>query len=49
MDILACPKCKGDLYIKGDKLICIKCNLSYETEDGIAQLIIDKGKSDVGT
>jgi len=32
LDILACPKCKGDIYLNnsGDGLICDSCKLLYE-------------------
>ncbi len=49
LEILVCPKCKGDLYIKDDKLICEKCKLGYKTDGRIAQLIIDNGELDEGT
>lgn len=29
MEVLACPKCKGDVSAKGSFLICEKCGLAY--------------------
>lgn len=49
LEILVCPKCKGDLYVESNKLICKKCKLGYKTDGGIAQLIIDNGELDEGT
>lgn len=44
LDILACPKCKGDIYLnkKGDGLICDACKLMYEIKDDIPIMLIDE-------
>jgi uncharacterized protein YbaR (Trm112 family) len=44
LDILACPKCKGDIYLNetGDGLICDKCKLLYEIKDDIPIMLIDE-------
>jgi len=34
MDILACPKCKGDVKEKGMFIVCEKCKLAYPVLDG---------------
>ncbi len=46
LDILACPKCKGDLEYdeKRDILICKKDNIYYEVKNNIPILLIDKAK-----
>ncbi len=46
LDILACPKCKGDLRLteKGDGLICDKCRLLYEIKDDIPIMLIEEAK-----
>ncbi|MDI6826287.1 MAG: Trm112 family protein [Candidatus Aenigmarchaeota archaeon] len=33
MDILACPKCKGDVEEKGMFILCKKCELAYPVLD----------------
>jgi len=47
LDILACPKCKGDLTLTdaGDGLICQACRLLYEIKDDIPIMLIDEAKS----
>ena len=47
LDILCCPKCKYDLECieKDQKLICHKCKLSYDIEDGIPIMLVDKAVS----
>jgi uncharacterized protein YbaR (Trm112 family) len=46
LDILACPKCKGDIYLNeaGNGLICDKCRLLYEIRDDIPIMLIDEAK-----
>ncbi|MCD6472415.1 Trm112 family protein [Candidatus Aerophobetes bacterium] len=44
LKILACPICKGELILKGDKLICLKCKKYYPIKDGIPIMIIDEAK-----
>jgi uncharacterized protein YbaR (Trm112 family) len=47
LDILACPKCKGDIYLtkEDDGLICDTCKLLYEIKDDIPIMLIDEAKS----
>lgn len=44
LEILACPKCKGDLELtaKQDGLICRACKLLYRIEDDIPIMLIDE-------
>jgi uncharacterized protein YbaR (Trm112 family) len=44
LDILACPKCKGNIYLndKADGLICETCRLMYPIKDGIPVMLIDE-------
>lgn len=46
LDILACPKCKGDLELTetGDGLICQACRLKYEIKDDIPIMLIDEAE-----
>ena len=46
LDILACPKCKGDIYLNdaGDGLSCDKCKLLYEIKNDIPIMLIDEAK-----
>ena len=47
LEILACPKCKGDLeYDKeNEKLICNNCRLIYRIEDDIPIMLIDEAQA----
>jgi len=44
LEILACPKCRGDLHLTkdGDGLVCESCKLKYPIKDGIPVMLIDE-------
>jgi uncharacterized protein YbaR (Trm112 family) len=44
LEILACPQCKGDIYLNEteDGLICDACRLIYEIKDDIPIMLIDE-------
>jgi len=46
LEILACPKCKGDIHLNSaeDGLICDNCKLMYEIRDDIPIMLIDEAK-----
>ncbi len=46
LEILACPKCKGDIYLNEteDGLICDTCRLMYDIKDDIPIMLIDEAK-----
>jgi len=47
LNILACPKCKGEIYLNEteDGLICDQCKLLYEIRDGIPIMLIEEAKN----
>jgi uncharacterized protein len=47
LDILACPKCKGELHLtdKQDGLICNACKLRYPIKDDIPIMLIDEAEA----
>jgi uncharacterized protein len=44
LDILCCPKCKGDIRLNEteDGLICDACQLMYPIKDEIPIMLIDE-------
>ena len=46
LEILVCPKCKGELEYREDEnaLLCHQCRLRYTVEDGIPVMLIDEAK-----
>lgn len=46
LEILACPKCKGEVFLNDNKdgLVCEKCKLVYEIREDIPVMLIDEAK-----
>jgi uncharacterized protein YbaR (Trm112 family) len=46
LDILACPKCKGELRLtdQHDGLVCEACKLRYPIKDDIPIMLIDEAE-----
>ncbi len=46
LNIMACPKCKGDIHLneQEDGLICDNCKLLYEIRDDIPIMLIEEAK-----
>lgn len=46
LDILACPKCKGEVTLteKKDGLVCKNCKLLYEIREDIPIMLIDEAR-----
>lgn len=44
LDILACPKCKGEIHLNEsqDGLVCEACRLLYPIKDDIPIMLIDE-------
>lgn len=51
LEILVCPKCKGELEYRsqeeeqGEALLCHACRLRYAVEDEIPIMLIDEAES----
>ncbi len=41
LEILACPKCKGDVNEEGKFLTCSKCKLAYPVLDTVPDMLIE--------
>jgi uncharacterized protein YbaR (Trm112 family) len=46
-EILACPKCKGDLEFREEegRILCLRCRLAYEIRDGIPVMLVEEAKA----
>jgi len=44
LDILVCPKCKGELALtdRKDALVCETCALAYPIKDDIPVMLVDE-------
>ena len=47
LDILACPKCKGEIRITEEKdgLVCESCRLKYPIKDDIPVMLIEEAEA----
>jgi uncharacterized protein YbaR (Trm112 family) len=47
LDILVCPKCKGQIYMdeSQNNIICDNCRLRYEIRDDIPIMLIEQAHS----
>lgn len=47
MEIIACPKCKGDVKLKKDEkeIICHNCRLKFPVEDDIPNMLLEEAES----
>jgi uncharacterized protein len=46
LEILVCPKCKGELEYRADadELACNACRLRYEVRDDIPIMLVDEAR-----
>lgn len=46
LKILACPKCKTEVELKGNRIVCVNpdCGLKYPIRDGIPIMLIDEAE-----
>lgn len=44
LKILACPACKADVELKGNRIVCTKCGRRYPIRDGIPIMLIEEAE-----
>ncbi len=44
LDVLACPACKGDVQLKDNKIICLKCKRKYPIKNGIPIMLVEEAE-----
>jgi uncharacterized protein YbaR (Trm112 family) len=46
LEILVCPKCKGNLEYRPEEqiLACLACGLGYPVEDDIPVMLVDEAR-----
>lgn len=45
LEILACPLCKTEVRLEGDRIICSACGRRYPIRDGIPVMLIDEAEA----
>ena len=48
LEILACPACKTDVRLDGDRLICVQCGRRYPIRDGIPVMLVEEAEKPRG-
>jgi uncharacterized protein YbaR (Trm112 family) len=45
-EILACPRCKGDLEFREEdaEIRCLACRLAFRIDDGIPVMLLDEAR-----
>jgi len=51
LEILACPKCRSEVKLEGDRIVCTnpQCGLRYPVRDDIPVMLIDEAEPPVAT
>ena len=44
LEILACPACKTEVKLQGDRLVCVQCGRRYPIRDGIPVMLIEEAE-----
>ncbi len=44
LDILACPLCKADVRMEGDRIVCAKCGRRYPIRDDIPVMLVEEAE-----
>lgn len=44
-EILACPRCKGELADASGEIVCPGCRLAFPIRDGIVVLLVEEARS----
>jgi len=48
LDILACPACRAEVRLEGDRIVCTSCRRRYPVRDGIPVLLVDEAETPSG-
>jgi len=45
LDILACPACRADVRLEGDRIVCTSCERRYPVRDGIPIMLVEEAET----
>ena len=49
LDILACPNCKTEVRLDGERLVCVRCGRRYPIRNGIPVMLVEEAELPGGT
>jgi uncharacterized protein YbaR (Trm112 family) len=44
LEILACPLCKTEVKLQGDRLVCVQCGRRYPIREGIPVMLVEEAE-----
>ncbi len=44
LEILACPACKTEVKLEGERLVCVQCGRRYPIREGIPVMLIEEAE-----
>ena len=45
LDILACPACRAEVRLEGDRIVCTSCGKRYPVRDGIPIMLVEEAEA----
>ena len=48
LEILACPLCKTEVRLEGDRLVCVQCGRRYPIREGIPVMLPEEAELPTG-
>jgi len=42
LEILSCPSCQGDVDLRNEKIVCLKCKLKYPVKNDIPVMLVEE-------
>ena len=44
LEILACPACKTEVRLEGERLVCVQCGRRYPIRDDIPVMLVEEAE-----
>ena len=44
LEILACPVCKTEVKLHGERLVCVQCGRRYPIREGIPVMLVEEAE-----
>ena len=44
LEILACPLCKTEVKLEGERLVCVQCGRRYPIREGIPVMLVEEAE-----
>ena len=44
LEVLACPACKAEVRLEGERIVCVRCGRRYPIRDDIPIMLIEEAE-----